>query len=79
MINKFVERLKKIGVNVELMGNYPWIYLHKVNGIRVQGTFMANHGFSAFTLGVNDGVHRISDRRVLFNKIRETLNGSDIQ
>ena len=32
-INIFVERLKKIGIQIELVGNVPWIYLNKVNGI----------------------------------------------
>lgn len=27
----FIERLKKIGINIELVGNYPWIYLHRIN------------------------------------------------
>ena len=73
MIKQFTERLAKIGIKLTYIGNYPWVYLDTVNGKKVKGTFMANHGFSAFTLGVNDGVHRISDRRVLFNKIREML------
>jgi hypothetical protein len=30
----FINRLKKIGIELELMGNVPWIYLSKVNGNR---------------------------------------------
>ena len=30
-ITVFVERLKKIGITIELAGNIPWIYLDKVN------------------------------------------------
>ena len=42
----FVNRLKRIGVNVELFGNYPWIYLDTVNGNKVKEKFMAEHGFT---------------------------------
>jgi hypothetical protein len=74
-IPSFVERLKKIGVNVELIGNYPWIYLDKINGKKVKGTFMANHGFTVFFLGIRPGQpNTITNISVVFDKIRETLN-----
>lgn len=28
----FVDRLKRIGIDIECAGNIPWIYLNKVNG-----------------------------------------------
>ena len=41
-------RLEKIGINIELSGNYPWIYLDKVNGniIKKEDYYFANHGFT---------------------------------
>lgn len=45
-ITSFVERLKKIGIEVELAGNYPWIYLDKINGKKVTEKFEGNHGFT---------------------------------
>ena len=44
---KFKERLKKIGYEIELTGNVPWIYLHSVNGNRVKERdwINANHGY----------------------------------
>ena len=30
-IDSFVKRLDKIGIKVELVGNYPWLYLDKIN------------------------------------------------
>jgi hypothetical protein len=44
----FINRLKKIGIELELAGNYPWIYLEKVNGNRVQPEdwINANHGYA---------------------------------
>jgi len=49
-ITIFIGRLKKIGIEVKLGGNYPWIYILYINGKRVTETFKANHGFTlAFT------------------------------
>ena len=31
----FINRLKRIGIELELSSNYPWIYLEKVNGNQV--------------------------------------------
>jgi len=46
----FIDRMKNLGINIELIGNYPWIYIHTINGVRVTERFMANHGFTiAFT------------------------------
>ena len=46
----FIDRMKKLGINIELIGNYPWIYIHTINGVRVTERFMGNHGFTiAFT------------------------------
>ena len=47
-LNRLMLRLKKIGIEIELAGNYPWIYLEKVNGNRIQEEdyYFANHGFT---------------------------------
>lgn len=45
-IESFVERLRKLGIKVTLIGNYPWIYLETINGKRVTERFLGNHGFT---------------------------------
>ena len=45
-IATFVRRLEKAGIVISLSGNYPWIYLTKVNGKRVTELFKGNHGFT---------------------------------
>ena len=45
-IEKFIKRLEKIGVSVELNGNFPWVYLTKINGKTVTERFMSEHGFT---------------------------------
>ena len=37
----FINRLKKLGIVIELFGNYPWIYLGKINGKNVTEKFEA--------------------------------------
>ena len=36
VLNRLVPRLKKIGIDIEMSGNVPWIYLEKVNGNRIK-------------------------------------------
>ena len=47
-IEVFIIRLKKININLELIGNTPWIYLDKVNGNKVKRDdwINANHGYT---------------------------------
>lgn len=46
-VTKFRERLKKIGYELELEGNAPWIYLKAVNEnpIKQKDWTNANHGY----------------------------------
>jgi hypothetical protein len=77
-IKSFVERLAKIGIKVEFIGNFPGVYLDKVNNIKVKGTYAGNHGFTAFFLGIRPGEQeKITDVGIIFDKIREALNRSD--
>lgn len=74
LTERFTERLKGIGVSVELSGNCPFIYVDYVNGKKVTEKFQACHGFTAFFMG-RSGVH-FSDRREVFKMIRKMLNNS---
>ena len=44
----FLERMKKLGITLELTRNVPWIYIDKVNGNRIkqEDFFYGNHGFT---------------------------------
>ena len=72
-IKVFVERLKKIGIEVKLQGNYPWVYLDEICGTRVKETFQANHGFTVMFLpGRNDSPpSEFTDIKEIFKLIRE--------
>jgi len=74
VINRLVPRLLKIGINVELFGNYPWIYLDKVNGnkIKREDYFRGNHGFTiAFSPIRNDQKMELTDIGKVFEVIRK--------
>lgn len=74
LINKFVNRLNRIGIEVTLIGNYPWVYLDTINNKQVKENFMANHGFTCFFEPVRNGQNvKFSDRRAVFSKIRSML------
>lgn len=73
-IASFVNRLKKIGIEVELIGNYPWVYLDKVNGKKVKELYLGNHGFTVFFLAIRPGeVHKMNDISIIFKLIRSML------
>ena len=76
---RFCLRLQRIGITVELMGNFPWIYLRKVNGIEVQERFGGNHGFTAFMLHGRTGEVRWTDRQRVFIKVRELVHESRLK
>jgi len=42
----FINRLEKIGIKVELVSNYPWLYLDKINGKQVTEKYYADHGYT---------------------------------
>ena len=61
----FVDRMKRIDINVKLVGNYPWIYIDEINGKRVTEKFEGNHGFTIAFLPVR------ADRELEFTDISE--------
>ena len=71
VINRLVPRLRKIGIDVELFGNYPWVYLDKVNGNKVKEKFCANHGFTIAFIPLNDEKMELLDIREIFKIIRK--------
>ena len=74
VLNRLVPRLKKIGITIEMVGNYPWIYLEKVNGNRIQREdyFCGNHGFTIAFLPIKPNVKmELTDIKEVFKVIRK--------
>ena len=71
-IDIFVKRLQKLNINLELVMNFPWIYINKINGKRVTETFRAEHGFTlAFLpIRVNQELD-FTDIKEIFKLIRK--------
>lgn len=47
-IQSFVKRLDRLGIKVELQGNFPWLYLYKINGKLVKEKHFSEYGFTVF-------------------------------
>ena len=73
-ITIFVDRIKSLGINIELVGNFPWVYINKINGKRVTETFQANHGFTIAFLPIkNDKEIEFIDIKEIFKLIRKYI------
>lgn len=72
MIETFRNRLLKIGIDIRMVGNYPWVYLDTVNGNKVKEKFMANHGFTVMFRAIREGQKdKFTDLREIFKIIRK--------
>lgn len=76
----FRKRMKKLGIELEMWSNYPWIYIDKVNGnkVREEDYFHGNHGF---TVGFHpirpDQVFDFTDIGRIFKLIKKYKNEND--
>jgi hypothetical protein len=69
-----IKRLKKIGINIEIVTNYPWIYIEKINGKIVKEKFMANHGFTVAFMPIHkEQKLKLTDSKEIFKLIRKYL------
>lgn len=67
----FKDRLKKLNIDIEFVGNYPWIYIDKINGRKVVEKFQSNHGFCVGFLSVkSDGGFNFTDLTKIFLLIK---------
>lgn len=55
----FINRMKKIGIDIKLAMNYPWIYIDEINGKRVVEKFKSNHGFIIAFLRVKSNPNQL--------------------
>ena len=73
-IEVFIDRMKKLNINIELSGNFPWIYINKINDKRVTEIFQANHGFTIAFLPIkNDKEIEFTDIKEIFKLIRKYI------
>jgi hypothetical protein len=69
----FINRMKRIGIELELMGNIPWIYLRSVNGNKVQEEdWDASYGFTIAWYPVRVGeTYKLANVKKTFELIRK--------
>lgn len=67
-----IKRLKKIGIEIKVAGNYPWVYLTHVNGKSVTERFQGNHGFTVAFTPIRPGQElKFTDIKRIFEIIRK--------
>jgi hypothetical protein len=63
------QRLKRIEIEIELLGNIPWIYLYSVNGNPIlKKDWNDNHGF---TVAYYNWEIELTDTKRIFEVIRK--------
>ena len=71
-IDVFVRRLEKIGIDITILGNFPWIYIHTINGKVVKERYMGDHGFTIAFLPIRkDQKLEFTDIGRIFELIRK--------
>ena len=71
----FRNRLKKLGIETEYFGNFPWLYLDTINGKKVVERFHAEHGFTIAFLPIKVGEEiQFTDIGEIFKLIRKYAN-----
>ena len=75
-INVFIDRLKKIGIEVKLVGNYPWVYIDEICGTKVKEKFQGNWGFTLIFLPprTDSPPSEFTDIKEIFKLIRKYTN-----
>jgi hypothetical protein len=66
-LTSFINRMNRIGIDIKLCSNIPWVYINSINGKRVRETFQANHGFTIAFLPVK------ADKQIELTDIGETF------
>lgn len=69
----FVNRMKRLGIDIKLGGNYPWIYIDYINNKRVKETYMADHGFTVAFLSLDGDTTNFTDIGEIFKLIRRYI------
>ena len=68
----FIDRMNKLGIDIKLGGNLPWIYIDTINGKYVTDKFQANHGFTIAFAPIKDNQElKFTDIGEIFKLIRK--------
>lgn len=72
-LDRFINRLNKIGIKIIMWGNFPWVYIYSINDNVVIEKFNSEHGFVVAILptGLNENSTKFSDISEIFKLIRK--------
>jgi hypothetical protein len=76
-LDVFRNRMKKLNIDIQFVGNYPWIYIDSVNGNRIkrEDYFEGNHGFTIGFLPIKpDEPFHFTDITKIFELVRKYRN-----
>lgn len=69
-LKKLINRLEKLKIKIELSGNYPWVYLDKVNSKKVLEKFGSDWGFVVLLITFKPESQKFYNTKKLFKIIR---------
>jgi hypothetical protein len=77
----FISRMEKLGIKVEVMSNYPWVYITSISGVTIKAEdyYQSRHGF---TLGYSPirpmEVFKFNDITKIFKLIRKYATNTNV-
>jgi hypothetical protein len=72
ILEVFIQRMNKLNIKIELAGNYPWVYIDKINGKKVIENFKGNHGFTIALIPIRkDQEMKLTDIGEIFQLVRK--------
>lgn len=74
VIEKLVKRLEKINVKIELVSNFPWIYIYSINNIIVKEKNKSEHGFVIGYHSLKDEAINLTYSKEMFKLIKKYVN-----
>jgi len=68
----FVNRLNKIGIEIDFWNNFPWVYLTKINNKTVKEKYQSEYGFVIGYMPIKpDKDFQFTDLNEIFKIIRK--------
>ncbi len=65
-LETLVRRLNKLNLKLEIIGNYPWLYLYKVNGKKVKELYLSEYGFTIAYSKIKTNGIILNDLNIIF-------------
>jgi hypothetical protein len=81
-LETFLLRTEKLGISIDIMYNFPWVYITRINGklIHPDDYYQSRHGF---TLGyqpirIEEEIFKFSNITQIFKLIRKYAKNTNV-